>query len=110
MKFAYDNITDSILVFTRKPNEQVKGSATVANLVLDFTKDNKIVGLEIRKATEFFKALGIKEPPNTIQSATLEVNYRRDGFIIIVQLKFEDQEERRLPIFISAESPQLAVA
>lgn len=109
MQYAYDDVADSILVFAKKPDEQVKGSATVANLVLDFTKDGKVVGLEIRKATEFLNTLGIEKTPSDIRSASLEVQYRGDGFVIFVKLKFEDSEQK-VPIFISAESPHFAIA
>ena len=110
MKFAYDDVTDSVLIFAKKPNEQVKGSATIGNLVLDFTKDGKVVGLEIRKATDFFKSMGVGKDPSEIEDAALSINYRRDGFFILIELKFADQKEQKLPIFVSAESPQLATA
>lgn len=110
MKFAYDDVTDSVLIFAKKPNEQVKGSATIGNLVLDFTKDGKLVGLEIRKATEFLKAMGIEKDPSQIEDAKLSITYRHDGFMIIVQIKFTDNEEQKLPIFVSSESPQVATA
>ncbi len=110
MKFAYDDVTDSILIFVKKPDEQVKGSATIGNLVLDFAKDGKLVGLEIRKATDFFKAMSMGKDPSEIEDAKLAVTYKRDGFMLIVWLKFTDQEEQKLPIFVSSESPQLATA
>lgn len=109
MTFAYDELTDSILVFSKRTKDQIKGSATVSNLVLDFTKDGKVVGLEIKKATPFLKAMGFPKKISDIDSADLRMNQTRDGFVLIVELKFGKQSQK-LPLFVPTETLQLAIA
>lgn len=110
MRFSYDGTTDSVLIFARKQNEQIKGSATISNLVLDISKDGKIVGVEIRKATEFFKTVGLKDSPEEVQSAVFVAKYGSDGFVLFIDFKFKDSEEQKIPIFISAAAPEFAIA
>lgn len=110
MKFAYDNITDSILIFGRKANEKIKGSAKIGNLILDITTEGKIVGMEIRKATEFFNTIGVEKSPEEINTANLSVEYKSDGLVIFLQLKFKNKEEEKVPIFVSSTTPHFATA
>lgn len=110
MRFTYDDAIDSVIIFSRKQNEHIKGSATVGNLVLDVSTEGRIVGVEIRKATEFFKSVGLKNSPDEIASAVFVVKYRSDGFVLFVDFKFSDAEEQKIPIFVSAAAPEFAVA
>jgi len=109
MSFTYDNLTDSILVFSKKSTEHVQGSVKMGNLVLDLTPEGNVVGIEIRKATGFFKMLGLKTSFETVESATLSVKRMVDGVLIFIRFKFENKEEKKFPIFVSAESPQFAM-
>lgn len=107
MNFDYDELRDSLLFSKKKKNDLVKGSATVGDLVLDFTQEGKVVGLEIRQVTEFFKTMGVDGNPSEIESAFMHVQYRLDGLVIIAELRFLNHEETRLPIFVSSETPIL---
>lgn len=109
MSFTYDDILDSVLIFKKKTNERIKGSATIGNLVLDFTKEGQVVGLEIRKASEFFKTMGFRESADKIKTADFQVESQHNGLILFLQLKLEKQAQK-LPLFVSIEQPLFATA
>jgi len=109
-RFAYDQIMDSLLVFAKTAKDKVKGSVIVGNLVLDMTDDGRIVGIEIKKATEFFKEMDITKAPEEVESAHIDVNYKKDGVVLFLLLKYKNEKEQKVPIFVSSETPIVASA
>ena len=58
-KFDYDNISDSLFVSVKKENERVEGSAEVGDIIFDFTKEGKIVNIEIREISTYLSNIQI---------------------------------------------------
>jgi uncharacterized protein YuzE len=57
--FDYDEISDSLIISRKLPNEKVQGSAEIGNLILDFTSNGKIVNIEFQKISKFLKLMKI---------------------------------------------------
>ncbi|MFQ5621056.1 MAG: DUF2283 domain-containing protein, partial [Candidatus Nanoarchaeia archaeon] len=106
--YDYDEVSDSLLISSKKKGDKTKGSIVISNIVLDFNTDKKIVGLEIRKVTSFFKKLGIKIIPADITDANITPQYSPGGFTIYFRIR-SDGREQRIPLFIATEAQQLAI-
>ena len=111
--FDYDDNRDSLFISIKKKNERVQGSAKLGELALDFTREGRIVGIEIIHVSDFLKKFDIDaESMKKIEEAELAVSYRRDSIAIWVYLKIKGKKETKFPIFVSTETPsaKLAVA
>lgn len=109
-KFVYDSDTDSLIISHKKQQDHVRGSVDIQNVILDFTNTGKLVGLEIRHFSEFLKEFDIADAINEIGSATFSVKYAPNGIVIWLYIKFAQKAEQRLPLYVSTETSQLAVA
>ena len=104
-KFLYDNFSDRLFISCRSESEKVYGSVRVLNLIIDFTSDNKAVGVEIIQASQYLNSLGINsEILNKLTNAELVFNQKRDGYLIYFILHAGNQVER-IPYNIIAEQP-----
>jgi len=109
IKYIYDDFIDSIVISSKKKTDRVRGSVKIGDIILDLTSRGKVVGLEIKKFSAFLKSFKIQESIQGITSVDMSVTYKPDGIIIFIYVKFKKEEER-LPIYISTELPQMAVA
>ena len=99
----YDSDVDSLFLSNKKKNEKVKGSAIAGDFIIDFTTKRKVVGLEIKKASEFFKPLNItRNMLLNIRSAALEVDDRNPYRIVVWVLLGlpKRKEEIKVPVTI----------
>lgn len=104
-KFNYDDFSDRLFISSRNENEKVYGSVRVLNLIIDFTSDNKAVGVEIIQVSQYLESLGINpEILNRLTNAEIIFNQKRDGYLIYFILHAGDQIER-IPYNIIAEQP-----
>ena len=104
-KFHYDDFSDRLFISCRSENEEVYGSVRVLNLIIDFTTENKAVGVEIMQASKYLESLGINpEILDRLTNVELVFNQRRDGYLIYFILHAENQVER-IPYNIIAEKP-----
>ena len=106
-KFHYDNFSDRLFISCRDKNEKVYGSVRVLNLIIDFTMENKAVGVEIMQASKYLESLDINpEILNKLTNVELVFNQRRDGYLIYFILHAGNYIER-IPYNIIAEKPIL---
>ena len=104
-KFHYDDFSDRLFISCRNENEKVYGSVKVLNLIIDFTSDNKAVGVEIMQVSQYLESLGINsEILNKLTNAELVFNQKRDGYLIYFILSAGNKIER-IPFNIIAEQP-----
>mgnify|MGYP001609613854 CR=1 FL=1 len=106
-KFHYDDFSDILFISSRGENEKVYGSVRALNLIIDFTTENKVVGVEIIQASKYLESLGINpEILNKLTSTELLFNQKRDGYLIYFILHAGNHVER-VPYNIIAEKPIL---
>jgi uncharacterized protein YuzE len=110
MKYIYDEFIDSIVISSKKAADKVKGSVKIGDIIIDITTKGKVAGLEVRHFSDWLKRLNVKNNVKKLTAAEISVTYKADGLIILVYLKFDKEEESRLPIYISTETPKMAVA
>ena len=104
-KFHYDDFSDRLFISCRDENEKVYGSVRVLNLTIDFTTENKAVGVEIVQASKYLESLCINpDILNKLTSAELVFEQIRDGYLIYFILHAGNQIER-VPYNIIAEQP-----
>ncbi len=86
--FMYDDFSDRLMISSKKKVGNVKGSIRILNLILDISSDNKVINVEMRKAGDYLKSLGLS--PKILDSLTdAEVIFKqcRDGYLISFILK-----------------------
>jgi uncharacterized protein YuzE len=106
-KFHYDDFSDKLFISCKDENEKVHGSVRVLNLTIDFTAENKAVGVEIAQASKYLESLGINpEILNKLTNAELIFEQKQDGYLIYFILHSENQTER-IPYNIITEQPIL---
>ena len=103
-KVDYDRKNDILWVYTE---EKVKDSLEIDNFVIDFSQENKIVGIEIFKASEILSKLTqIKISKNSllnIKKASLSSYQSRElTFVIINLILMVKNERKEIPIPIPA--------
>jgi len=91
-KFNYDYEDDvlSIYNYESPPKESVEVSE---DIIIDLDKDDKVIGIEIFYASEFFNAFNKridKEFLKSLESASLEYKEFRNNWYIVVTLKSKD--------------------
>ena len=75
------------------------------NLNIDFTTENKAVGVEIVQASKYLESIGISsEILNNLTDAEFVFEQKRDGYLIYFILHAGNQIER-IPYNIIAEQP-----
>ena len=104
-KFHYDDFSDRLFISCRNENEKVYGSVRVLNLTIDFTTENRVVGVEIVQASKYLEFLGINpEILNKLTNAEFICEQKRDGYLIYFILHAGDYVER-IPYNIITEQP-----
>lgn len=109
-KIDYDKENDILYVYS---GEKVKDSLEVDNFVLDFSYDNKVVGVEIFNASKILSKLALIKISKNILSkiidATISFYQSRDIFFVIVGLVLIIGKKRReIPVQVPA--PRVAVS
>lgn len=103
--FHYDDFSDRLFISCRGEDEKVYGSVRVLNLIIDFTTENKAVGVEIMQASQYLESLSINpEILNKLTNAEFVFEQKRDGYLIYFILSAGNQIER-VPYNIIAEKP-----
>lgn len=93
--FMYDDFSDRLLISCKKSGEKVAGSIKFLNLNIDFGTSNKILNIELKKASDFLKSIGVNPIIlNNLIDANLVLKTCRDGYLIYFVLKTEDRVER----------------
>ncbi len=105
----YDKENDILWVYS---GEKVKDSLEVDNFVIDFSHDDKVVGVEIINASEVISSLAIsrinKEALANIKEASLSFYQSRELFYVVVGLIVAvNGKTREIPIQVPA--PKRAV-
>ncbi|MEM5790968.1 MAG: DUF2283 domain-containing protein [Candidatus Aenigmatarchaeota archaeon] len=103
-KVDYDRENDILWVYT---GEKVNDSLEIDNFVIDFSQENKIVGIEIFKTSEILSKLTqIKISKNSllnIKKASLSSYQSRELTFVIINLILMIKNERKeIPIQIPA--------
>jgi len=104
-KFHYDDFSDRLFISCRNENEKVYGGVRVLNLIIDFTRENRAVGVEIMQVSKYLKSLGINpDILKKLTNAEIVFEQKRDGYLIYFILYAGSQIER-IPYNIIAEQP-----
>lgn len=91
----YDDFSDRLLISCKKSGEKVIGSIKFLNLNIDVGSANKILNVELKKASNFLKSIKINpDILNNLVEANLILKTCRDGYLIYFVLKTEDRVER----------------
>ncbi len=110
VKVDYDEENDILWVYS---GEKIKDSLEVDNFVIDFSHDDKVVGVEMFKASEVISNLVLskisKEMLSNIKEATLSFYPSRELLYVVVGLILTvDNKLKEIPIQVPA--PKVAVA
>lgn len=91
-EFTYDYSQYSDILHIHRKNNSVMGSVEIGDFTIDFGKGNKVVGLEIEHASEFFANLDIdKDSLNKIQDVKIIVDKRNlQSQLIFLAIKFPE--------------------
>ncbi len=103
-KVDYDGENDILWVYT---GEKIKDSLEIDNFVIDFSFDNKVVGVEIFNASKLLSKLTLtkirKSMLSKIVKATLSFYQSKELFYIVVGLiLMVNKKIREIPIQIPA--------
>ena len=105
--FLYDDFSDRLLISRKQEGDVVAGSVRFLNLVIDFTTENKIINIELRKASDYLKSLGVNPKIlDNLTDARLMFKQCRDGYLISFVLQSGDCVER---IPYNIQSPKIPV-
>ncbi len=105
--FKYDDFSDRLHISCKNKEDMYYGSVRVLNLTIDFTRENKIMGIELRNASKYLESLSINpEILTSLTSAELVFQQQRDGYIIYFILHAKDKVER-VPYNIIMQEPTL---
>ena len=108
--FMYDDFSDKLLISCKKDNEKVAGSIRVLNLVIDFTTNNKVANVELRKASDYLRSLDLDPKMlENLSEANLMFKQCRDGYLISFILKAKNKTER-IPFNIHSQKMPLLVS
>ena len=101
-KVDYDDENDILYLFT---GEKASDSLEIDNFVIDFSSDNKIVGVEIMNATEMLSKLSQiiipKDSLSRIESAAMNIYHGRELLYILLAIRLPINnriEEIRIPV------------
>lgn len=105
--FAYDDFSDRLLISCKRKEDKIYGSARVLNLILTFTTNKKVVGIELKNASKYLKSLKI-DPTilNHLTEAEITFQQQRDGYLIYFLLRSNKKIER-IPYNVISEEPIL---
>ena len=105
--FMYDDFSDRLLISCKKDSDKIKGSIRVLNLILDFNSNNKLVNIELKKASEYLKSLKINPSIlNNLTNAEIVSRQCRDGLLIYFLLQNKNIIEK-IPYNIYSQKPVL---
>ncbi|MEE8358115.1 MAG: DUF2283 domain-containing protein [Candidatus Hydrothermarchaeales archaeon] len=113
-EFNYDVDNDDLFLFDKKGHS--KGSVEFGDLIFDFDKTSKIVGIEIMNATKFLKKLSketdTEEMLLTLKKCIVEQSLNNNYIIFIIYF-FSKGVEVKVPMTIPCvehSSPALVYA
>src|SRR3989338_6180771 len=93
--FVYDELSDRLFISGKTEKDSVYGSMRILNITLDFTTDNKIINIELRRASKYLESLGVNPKIlSNLTGAEIVVQQRRDGYLIYFILYSGEQVER----------------
>src|SRR3989338_9619183 len=93
--FCYDDLSDRLMISCKDKEDVVIGSSQFMNLTLDFTSDNRVVGVEIKGISKMLKSLEINpDILNKLTGAELVFKQIRGGYLIYFLLKTKEGIER----------------
>jgi uncharacterized protein YuzE len=109
-KINYDEENDILWVHS---GEKIKDSLEVDNFVIDFSNDDRVVGVEVFKASEIISNLVLskinKEMLSNIKEASLSFYQSKELFYVIIGLVLMiDNKLREIPIQVPA--PKVAIS
>lgn len=105
--FLYDDFSDRLMISCKKDSDKIIGSVGILNLILDFTANNKIANIELKKASDYLKSLKINpDILNHLTNAEIVFRQCRDGYLIYFLLQSGERIEK-IPYNIYSHNPIL---
>ena len=106
--FDYDNLSDSLIISRKQPDEKVQGSAEVGDLILDFTSSGKIVSVEFQHVSKFLEMMNVDTNVlNELERVDLIVQKQKGAIFLFAKLKTPTLEQP-LPLATIPVTKQLA--
>ena len=100
LDYNYDSKNDTLFIFNSELD--YKSSLDMGGLVIDFSKDNKIKGIEITEASLFFSEFLEKEiTKENIMKVTnylIDIKKSKNMYHISLGMKFENNLEVSIPL------------
>ncbi len=109
-KVDYDRENDILYVYS---GEKVKDSLEIDNFVVDFSHNNKVVGIEIFDASKILSKLVLvkinKDILSKVNDATISFYHSRDIFFVVIGLVLIiGKKRKKIPIQIP--TPHAAIS
>src|SRR3989344_7151889 len=104
-EFTYDYSQYSDILHIHRKNNITIGSVEIGDFTIDFGKGNKVVGLEIEHASEFFANLDIdKDSLSKIEDVEIIVDKRNpESQLIFLAIKFPNGVKKvSVPLTVTA--------
>ncbi len=109
-RVSYNNFDDSLLMSCKQENENIKKTFAIDNFIFYLTRKGKIVGLQLRNASEILSESDIN--PNlleNIESAELIISPKENSLFIGIKIISENKSTNLpLRVFMPSE-PQMNI-
>ena len=103
--FMYDDFSDRLLISNKTDKDVIKGSVRILNLILDFNTENKIINIELRKASDYLNSIKIDPIVlKNLKNAEIVFKQCRDGILFYFVLTTK-QDVIRVPYNIRSSRP-----
>ena len=115
LKFSYDKLSDDLFLYS--PKSKSKGSIEIGDIILDFNKENKLVGVQMINASKLLNDM-VDKDPKAIR-AVLEnlhdckMDVKKQGNTLMIKIFLLSKTDKLTPVIpvvdIMESSPAIAV-
>lgn len=98
-RYSYNEIDDSLIIFCKKDNEEIKENYMIDDIIFSLTDNGKIAGLQIRNASEVLEESGISpEILDDLKEVYLNVKQKEQSIFIGINLISENAVEKKFAL------------
>lgn len=105
-KVRYDSESDLLSVY--KPDSKIKREVDVGDMVIQFNRENKVVGFEMLNASDFLilqdESIDKREFLKSIKSADMSIQYTENAIQIVAWIQSNTSETSAM---ISSQGPSV---
>ncbi len=109
-KVLYEEQFDRLLIASKSTTDKIVGSVRLLNIILDLNTENKVINVELIKASQYLESLGIDSKIlNKAKKGSFVLKKFRNGYEIIFTLKTQ-KESVSIPYNIHLPQKRVALS